>query len=112
MLLIKRAASECEIRPTLELSERPALLLVRRAHHRRCAREGLTEPMMPYKVARMQAPPARRGQFPNIFNKMDQDALTKLSTAPAVEQFQTYSSATSQKTLIAPLGLLSFANNS
>src|ERR1044071_3881970 len=42
MLLIKRAASECETRPTLELSERPALIIVRRAHHRRCAREGLT----------------------------------------------------------------------
>ena len=42
MLLIKRAASECETKPTLELSKRPALTIVRRAHHRRCAREGLT----------------------------------------------------------------------
>jgi len=35
--------------------KRPALMFVRGAHHRRCAREGLTLAMMPYEQEGLQA---------------------------------------------------------
>ncbi len=41
--MLYRAASEVEYQPALELSKTPALIRsMRGAHHRRCAREGLT----------------------------------------------------------------------
>ncbi len=41
--MLNRAASEVENQPALELSKTPApIRYVRGAHHRRCAREGLT----------------------------------------------------------------------
>jgi len=40
--MLKRAASEVENQPALELPNASANSFVRRAHHRRCAREGLT----------------------------------------------------------------------
>ena len=45
---LKRAASKCENKPALELPNASAYRFVRGAHHRRCAREGLTGAMMPY----------------------------------------------------------------
>src|SRR6185295_10990141 len=41
-MLSKGAASECENKPALELPNASADRFMRGAHHRRCAREGLT----------------------------------------------------------------------
>jgi hypothetical protein len=47
-MLSKRAASKCETSPLSNFQNASADRLVRGAHHRRCAREGLTAAMMPY----------------------------------------------------------------
>src|SRR6185295_20126841 len=47
-MLSKGAASECENKPALELPNASADQFMRGAHHRRCAREGLTAAIMPH----------------------------------------------------------------
>jgi len=67
--------------------------LGRGAHHRRCAREGLTEPMMPYVGGKLQAggppPHSRRSSSGNVvyFGQHFISSLKPLSTsgfAPAL----------------------------
>ena len=53
--MLKRAASKCETSQLSNFQNAGADRFVRGAHHRRCAREGLTAPMMPYGYALLQA---------------------------------------------------------
>jgi putative transcriptional regulator len=53
--LIRRAASLCETSPLSNHPNAGAYRFLRGAHHRRCAREGLTEPMMPHVQYKLQA---------------------------------------------------------
>jgi len=52
---LKRAASKCETSLLSNFPNASANRFMRGAHHRRCAREGLTGSMMPHRSGYMQA---------------------------------------------------------